>query len=37
MTALHWACKRNHYKIAKVLLENQADVDAKDIVIMKIK
>ena len=32
MTGLHWASKKNHFKIAQVLLEYKADVDAKDIV-----
>ena len=28
-TALHFAAERNHVEVAKVLLENGADVNAK--------
>ena len=31
-TALHWAAKRNFDDVAQILIENGADVDAKDIV-----
>ena len=34
MTALHWAAKRNQYKVCEILLKNHCDVDAKDIVII---
>jgi len=31
-TALHWAAKRGENRIVKLLLENGADPDARDIV-----
>lgn len=30
MTGLHWACKRNHFYVAKVLLEHKAYVNSND-------
>ena len=36
MTALHWATKRNQYRICDLLIKNFSDVDAKDIVILKL-
>jgi ankyrin repeat protein len=33
MTGLHWACKRGHSDLVKLLLENGADIDAKDMVL----
>lgn len=37
LTPLHWAVKRGFYDLAKVLLDNGADVNAKDLVyILKI-
>ena len=29
-TALHWAIRRNHFEIVKLLLEYGADIDARD-------
>ncbi len=34
MTPLHWACKRGHFDIAKVLIDNGSIVNAIDIVII---
>ncbi|CAK84607.1 unnamed protein product (macronuclear) [Paramecium tetraurelia] len=32
MTALHWACKRGHFEIVKLLVENGADIEFQDII-----
>ncbi|KAL4493423.1 hypothetical protein ABPG72_007431 [Tetrahymena utriculariae] len=32
MTALHWACKRGHCQVAGMLIQQGADVDAKDLI-----
>lgn len=32
MTPLHWACKRNHYEVVKVILFFQPDVSCQNIV-----
>ena len=32
MTALHWACKRGFLRIAKMLIDNNADIEAQDLV-----
>ncbi|CAD8102632.1 unnamed protein product [Paramecium sonneborni] len=32
MTALHWACKREHFEIVKLLIENGADIEFQDII-----
>lgn len=32
MTALHWACKRGHFEIVKLLIENGADIEFLDII-----
>ncbi|EAS03144.2 ankyrin domain protein (macronuclear) [Tetrahymena thermophila SB210] len=32
MTALHWACKRGHCQVARMLIQQGADVDAKDLI-----
>ena len=34
MTALHWAVKRGTFKTVKILIENGADVNAKDLVLI---
>lgn len=33
MTGLHWAAKKGYVKMAQLLIDNGAYVDAKDIVI----
>ena len=30
MTALHWACKRNHEKAAMILIDHNSNVNSKD-------
>ena len=30
MTALHWACKKQHFKIIKFLIEQDSDIEIKD-------
>ena len=37
MTGLHWACKKNNFPMARLLMDYNSDVDAKDIVILIIK
>lgn len=32
MTGLHWAAKRGHLDIVRILLQHGADVDSKDII-----
>ena len=32
MTALHWAVKRNHFAIVRLLIANGADINAVDLV-----
>jgi len=32
MTGLHWACKRNHFKIVKLLCEFGCDKNARNII-----
>ncbi|CAK84127.1 unnamed protein product (macronuclear) [Paramecium tetraurelia] len=32
MTALHWACKRGHFEIVRLLVENGADIEFQDII-----
>lgn len=31
LTGLHWACKRNHERVAELLIKKGADVNAKDL------
>jgi hypothetical protein len=31
LTGLHWACKRNHERVAELLITKGADVNAKDL------
>lgn len=32
MTALHWTCKRGYLKATQVLLRNNADIEAEDMI-----
>jgi len=34
MTPLHWCCKRGFFKMAKLLIDYNSDLDAEDMVIL---